>query len=215
MIKNIVDQIMKNGGYPESARGGLTDYVKSIFYKGCIGFTSLQVANPTRVVDKNGKLLGTLPNVENCYASFAEAQKVQKEWDKAGKCACDENHTTIPGGKGKARIFAVQYSSEGVNPKPDSIRRYNLTTDPNVLISIWTPADPDKIPFDFFFFSQPGDPWYNAALPWIHANEGGSKMVIKAADDKGLKDQLANNKQKFDKMFYCVACEKQWNKAQG
>ena len=154
MIKNIVDQIMKNGGYPESARGGLTDYVKSIFYKGCIGFTSLQVANPTRVVDKNGKLLGTLPNVENCYASFAEAQKVQKEWDKAGKCACDENHTTIPGGKGKARIFAVQYSSEGVNPKPDSIRRYNLTTDPNVLISIWTPADPDKIPFDFFFFSN-------------------------------------------------------------
>jgi hypothetical protein len=114
------------------------------------------------------------------------------------------------------------YSSKNENkdfvtaePRRQPDGSYDLT-DPAVLRtiidrSVWT----DKSNFDFFTYSEPGDPWYDAKLPWIHADGGGKEeMNLMAADVKAIVREADErcNESHFDRHFFFVAQERQFPK---
>lgn len=71
-------------------------------------------------------------------------------------------------------------------------------------------SGPGATNYDFFTYSEPGDPWYNAARPWLHADGGGEKMNLLATDKNGLEAELKKNDSDLDKLFYFVAPERQF-----
>jgi hypothetical protein len=115
-------------------------------------------------------------------------------------------------------VFALLYSSKNetyptAEPTRAADGSYDLTSN-DVLLTIVDRSRPGATNFDFFTYSEPGDPWYNPDRPWIHADQGGKeKMELLATTGDGVLWEKAHNNSDFDKLFYFVACERQFPKA--
>ena len=115
-------------------------------------------------------------------------------------------------------IFALLYSSKRDISHGRAAHRadgsYNLSGN-DVLLTIVDPSrSTGATNFDFFTLSEPGDSWYDAARPWLHADQGGEKMSLLATDKKGILWEKTHNHSDFDKLYYFVAPERQFPKRQ-
>ena len=136
--------------------------------------------------------------------------------ENAHNSEIERTGTTLSGKAPHWRIIAVVYSSKNmfykrVEPKLKMDGSYDLS-DNGVLLTISEAAFAGATNYDFFTYSEPGDPWYGVAggasaeRPWLHASEGGKeKMKLLATDNKGIKAEKDHNHSGFDRLYYIVA----------
>ena len=124
--------------------------------------------------------------------------------------------TTISGQPPRWRVFAILYSSKNetyptAEPTKGADGSYNLSRN-DTLLTIADRSKPGATGFDFFTLSEPADSWYNAARPWLHADQGGENMSLEATDKNGIEWEKEHNHSDFDRLFYFVAPERQFPK---
>jgi RHS repeat-associated protein len=206
--KFIWEPLQRNGG-TSLPRGRLLDVLRA----GCIGLATLMNQLNAPVLDpRTGEFLGNMPDLRMGFATLPEAIKYRDEQDKDHPIKW--TGTTISGNAPQYRVFAVLYSSKNESyPTAEPQRRgdgsYDLSTQ-DVMLTIAERSRPRATRFDFFTLSVLGDPWYDAQHPWVHATEGGKDMTLKATDNKGIEREKNNNNSDFDRLFYFVACERQF-----
>jgi len=208
--KNIWGPIQRHGGTRYSK-----DYMKDVLSAGCIGLATLATAGQFHPRDpKTGAVLDkAVPDVRKGFSTLDEAKQYQDKQNKENPITSDG--TTISGQAPRWRIFALLYSSKNetyptAEPTKGADGSYDLSRN-DVLLTIVDRSGPNAHSnFDFFTYSEPGDPWYNADRQWLHADEGGDKMTLKATDEAGIKSELGHNESDFDKLFYFVAPERQF-----
>ncbi len=183
---------------------------------GCVGLTTLLIGGKQYYPkDPNtGANLAPLPDMSHGFLKFEDAKNYRDKLDKEKTVAW--KGFTISGNRPCWRIFAVVYSSKNmtypsVDPKlnSDGSGAYDLTSN-GVLLTIVDQSRPKATNFDFFLYSEPKDPWYNPTHPWLHATTGGPDMVLEAAAQSGPQDELSHNHSDFDRLYYCVAPERQY-----
>ena len=211
--KNLWGPLQQNGGTSLPRQ-----LLEKVFFSGCIGLATLTTAGQFKPRDpKTGEVLNIpLPDVRKGFSDFDERAKVsgkaeQEQSDKSG------GHDHFRAGSEVADIRpALLQQNETyptAEPKKGKDGSYDLSGN-DALLTIADRSKPGATNFDFFTHSEPGDPWYNADRPWLHANEGGKeKMKLMATDLDGIKAERAKNNSDFDKLFFFVAPERQFPKA--
>lgn len=209
--KHVWGPLQRNGGTSYSRQ-----HLEKVFFTGCIGLATLTTAGQfhprdpvtDQVIDQ------AVPDVRKGYSEFDDAVKYRDKQNKDNPIK--REGTTISGGAPRRRMFALLYSSKNetyptAEPTKKADGSYDLSSN-DLLLTIAERSGPGATNFDFFTYSEPGDPWYNAARPWIHADEGGKNMELKATDKKGIEWERHHNNSDFDKLFYFVAPERQFPK---
>ena len=211
--KYIWGPLQQNGGTSVSK-----EKLEDVFFTGCIGLATLITAGQFRPVNPSTHQVmdQSIPDVRTGFLTLDEALKYRDQQNRDNPIK--QEGTTLSGNAPSWRIFALLYSSKNetfptAEPSKGPDGSYNLSGN-DVLLTIADRSGPKDVSnFDFFSRSEPGDPWYNADRPWLHADQGGKdKMNLEATDTKGIEKELAHNNSNFDRRFYFVATERQYPK---